>query len=71
MVIEILIGTVVAGHALKELAKDRTAPTLFKKSGVFCKVESSPLLEIIYPYGEQSLQKKRGIFVLISGFFYV
>ena len=29
--------------------------------GVFCKVESSPLLEIIYPYGEQSLQKKRRI----------
>ena len=27
--------------------------------GVFCKVESSPLLEIIYPYGEQSLQEKR------------
>ena len=32
-----------------------------KKSGVFCKVKSSPLLEINYPYGEQSLQKKRGI----------
>ena len=32
-------------------------PTLFKKSGVFCKVESSSLLEIIYPYGEQSLSK--------------
>ena len=27
--------------------------------GVFCKVESSPLLEIIYPYGEQSLSKKK------------
>ena len=24
--------------------------------GVFCKVESSPLLEIIYPYGEQNLK---------------
>ena len=31
---------------------------LFKKSGVFCKVKSSPLLEIIYPYGEQSLYFK-------------
>ena len=28
---------------------------LFKKSGVFCKVKSTPLVEIIYPYGEQSL----------------
>ena len=27
---------------------------LFKKSGVFCKVECSLLLEIIYPHGEQS-----------------
>ena len=32
---------------------------LFKKSGVFCKVESSPLLEIIYPYGEQSQSSRR------------
>ena len=30
-----------------------------KKSGVFCKVESSPLLEIIYPYVEQSLTEKQ------------
>ena len=37
---------------------------LFKKSGVFCKVESSPLLEIIYPYREQSLSKKSGDFCL-------
>ena len=42
---------------------------LFKKSGVFCKVESSPLLEIIYPYGEQSLSLKGNIYNgNISGF---
>ena len=37
------------------------ADPLFKKSGVFCKVDSSLLLEIIYPYKETALLKKQGI----------
>ena len=41
---------------------------LFKKSGVFCKVESSPLLEIIYPYGEQSLRKNAILMILLNNF---
>lgn len=43
MVIEILIGTIVAGHAFKELAKDRTVRNKLHEWSEKCRKKAEEL----------------------------